>query len=260
MRLLKKSFDIQNLSLGSLFISFLMFSLFLSSTVDASMARSRPAPSRGQKVIETEAGLNIPKLGIAIDAVYDSKLDNLLPGYKILNVVLTNRSMATINLDSKKDKWQVTDSLGKTHKAMTHLRVSDKKLWDVLPVGLKNELEYPHMVRVGNTTKIDLIFPSYVELGFFKQLNFASSSLKKTFVIKNSEEKNLDWDHKEEKIPTATKATIQAEEKYKTDLLIKEKEMLEKNMQDTEKNEQPNPVPHQEYFDPMTHGTTIPMD
>jgi len=227
---------------------------FFSANAMSAMRHQAPSLGDKQKVIESELGLNIPKLGIAIDAIYDKQLDDLLPGYKILNVVLTNRSVANIELDPKKDKWQIIDSLGRTHRAITHLAIVDKKLWGVLPVGLKNELEYPHIVRIGHTTKIDLIFPADVEIDFFRQMTFVSSTLKKTFVLKNSAEKNLDWEPKEEKIPVDTKAKIQSEQKYKTETLDGGTNT------DTQPIEEVPQEPAEEQHDPMTSGTTIPLD
>ncbi len=156
---------------------------------------------KNKKIIESEAGLNIPEWGIAIDAIYDNRLDDLLPGYKILNVVVTNRATAPLSLDPIKDQWTLHNHLDKKIRAINHLRLVDEKLWDSLPVGLKSELDYPQIVRVGHTAKIDLLFRDSVDLNGFRSLEWVSNFLKKTFIIHTALEKNLEWEHKEEPIP-----------------------------------------------------------
>ncbi len=234
------------------FITFLICVFLFNTSALAAMTRESRGKDK-QKVVETEAGLNIPSLGIAIDAIYDKKLDDLLPGYKILNVVITNKSVSNIELDAKKDKWEIVDSVGRSHKAIAHLFLVDPKLWNVLPVGLKDELEYPHRVRMGHTTKIDLLFTDDVELNYFKNVTFKSFSLAKTFLIKNSVEKNLDWEPKEVAIPKETKATKQSTEKYKT-------EILENGERVDPQEPVLDPVIESPPTDPMTNGTTIPLN
>lgn len=237
----------KNGKINFLFV-FLFFDFFFLISPFSSLAginQKERSPSRS-KVIESEAGLNIPQWGVAIDAIYNRELDNLIPGYKILNVVVSNRGGDIISFDTLKDRWILVDSVGKSHKAINHLRVIDQKMWDVLPVGLKNELEYPQTLRVGHTAKIDLLFRSSAELTSFKTLRWRSTHFKKDFVIRTAIEKNLDWEPKEEPIPS-TKATRQAEEKY-------EGEKETQNPTETPKEENPP------RFDPTLDDFTIPMD
>lgn len=138
--------------------------------------------TRTQKV-ESEAGLNIPEWGIAVDGLYDKRLDNLVAGYKILNVIVTNRSGKNISFDPRKDQWHVRDSVGKTHKAITHLKIGDRRVWEALPDALKKKLEYPQLVHNGNMAKIDLFFPFHADLDNFRSLEWRSSFFKKSFVI-----------------------------------------------------------------------------
>lgn len=177
-----------------------------SSSKNASVPKSNK--------VRSEAGLNIPAWGVAIDAVYDKRLDNLIPGYKMMNVVLTNRSPSTIYLDPRRDKWIIRDSVGKSHSAINHLRFTDEKIWLALPVGLKDQLEYPHAVRTGNSTKIDLFFPAGTELAGFREISWRSDHFKQVFDVYTAMEKNLDWDPKSEKTPTETPAVRQSIEKY----------------------------------------------
>lgn len=203
--------------------------------------RKKNQKNRSSKIY-SEAGLNIPDWGVAIDAVYDPQLDELIPGYKIINVVVTNRGQSTIYLDPKKDKWSIKDSLGNTRNAINHLRFVNEKLWFTLPLGLREELEYPQLVKVGNTTKIDLFFLINTELNNFKEINWQSDYFKKEFVLKIMNEKNLEVDQKEEPIPQ-TSAQEQALQKYEV------KEM-------PKKTPPPEKIPQ---FDPTLDDLVIPM-
>lgn len=146
---------------------------------------------RKQK-IESEAGLNIPDWGIAVDGLYDKRLDNLVAGYKILNVVVTNRSGKTISFDPRKDQWLVRDSIGKSHKAITHLKIGNRRVWEALPEALKKKLEYPQLVHNGNMAKIDLFFPLNADLENFRSLEWRSAFFKKEFVIVTTGDKEVE--------------------------------------------------------------------
>lgn len=196
-------------------IVFLELLIIFSWPVESALPskQSKNSGAKKTKQVESEAGLNIPAWSVAIDALYDPQLDDLIPGYKILNVVVTNRGTDVIYFDTGKDRWQVHEATGRGHKGINHLRLVDENLWNSLPVGLKNELEYPQMVRGGHTSKIDLLFRSSVELANFRDLVWNSVHFKKEFLIKMPLEKNLEWEPKEEPLPK-TKADQQAIEKY----------------------------------------------
>ncbi|MBI2340268.1 MAG: hypothetical protein HYU99_07890 [Deltaproteobacteria bacterium] len=204
------------------FLLALLVSFTLASCASVSSGAKTGSPQKTvsatkSKKVRSEAGLNIPSWGVAIDAVYDKRLDNLVPGYKIINVVLSNRGPVTISLDPTKDVWFIRDSVGKSHRAVNHLRFASEKLWLSLPVGLKDKLEYPHAVRTGNSTKIDLFFPENAELSGFREISWKSDHFRQTFDIYTAMEKNLDWDSKSEKIPD-TPAYRQSIEKYEGEL------------------------------------------
>ncbi len=163
------------------------------------------------KKIISEAGLNIPQWGVAIDAVYDSRLDNLVPGYKILNVILSNRGAANIFLDPRKDKWYVIDNIGKKLRASNHLRLDNEKVWSSLPLGLRTKLEYPQTVRVSHSVKIDLFFSNDVSLGGFREIGWDSDHFKKEFNVITATEKNQD--DANEPLPN-TPTYNQSREKY----------------------------------------------
>lgn len=169
---------------------------------DSDMPREQAeVKTKKEKLIRSEAGLNIPAWGVAIDAVYDNRLDNLIPGYKILHLILTNRSTGMIFLDPRKDRWSLRDNVGERHTATNHVRFISENLWAKLPKGLQDELDYPQVVRVGNSAKIDVFFPKNVELKNFREVFWESMHFKKEFNIFTTFEKNLDVE-KESPTPT----------------------------------------------------------
>lgn len=189
------------------------------------------AKEKKSEKITSEAGLNIPSWGIAIDAIYDSRLDNLVPGYKIINIIVTNKSANIIYFDPKKDKWHVSDNLGKTKIAINHLRFEDEKLWANLPPGLKSQLEYPQAVRIGHSVKIDLFFPASYDLAGFREISWKSDHFKKEFNILTSMEKPLEWNPKEEPVqesPSYKKSMEKYEGKDETEEEAKEETEEEK--------------------------------
>ena len=217
-------------------IPLVLFFLIPGLEAQASATQAR----KPSKKITSEVGLNIPAWGVAVDAVYDKRLDNLIPGYKIMNVVLSNRGATTIYLDSSRDKWVIVDSLNHKHTAINYLRQENEKLWNRLPDGLKAQLEYPQAVRVGNSTKIDLFFPVHTELANFRGINWTSSHFKKEFTILTDMEKGSDTNPNEEPLPKQTPSQVQSLEKY-----------------EDKKADPANTPPKQ--FDPQD-DVTIPMD
>lgn len=166
------------------------------------------------KKVRSEAGLNIPKWGVAIDAVYDSRLDSLIPGYKILNVVLTNRGAQTIYLDPQKDKWRIRDNVGKERTAINHLRLADEKLWAALPDGLKKKIDYPQAVRTGHSTQLDLFFPSSTELFNFREISWKSAFFKKEFNVFTTMENKVNLGPNHTPIPKTSPSRVFSDQKY----------------------------------------------
>lgn len=127
--------------------------------------------------------LNIQKEGILIDAKYDPRLDNLVPGYKILTVGLTNNGYDILRLNPLSDKWEIVDASGKTRKAITSLRIKDPGRFGQLPSRMQQLLEYPVGISVGFSETIDLFFPGNVSLDSFRSIAFYSGERKQTFDV-----------------------------------------------------------------------------
>lgn len=215
----------------------LLFFFSVALVLPAAEARVERVKKKSAK-ITSETGLNIPAWGVAVDAVYDSRLDSLIPGYKILNVVLSNRGTGVIYLDPTKDKWVIVDNMGRRETAINHLRQDNEKLWNSLPEGLRQKLEYPQAVRVGNSTKIDLFFPAKNVLSGFREIKWESAHFNREFNIFTAGE-NLELESNEEPLPKR-KSEAQALEKY-----------------EGKEEERTNPPPQAR---PALEPLTIPMD
>ncbi len=56
------------------------------------------------RIYRVPAGANVPSLGLAMDANYDPTTDNIIPGYKILSVAITNNSINVLQLNAENDE------------------------------------------------------------------------------------------------------------------------------------------------------------
>lgn len=151
---------------------FIVFIATFSACVTSSKKESKTSSSQR---------LNVPNWGITIDATYDKKLDEVVPGYKILTVAITNRSVDMIKLDPNNDQWMVEDAWGRKQKAIVSLRIRDPKIWDILPPKVKDLVEYPAGVQMGYSQTFDLFFPQNVDLEGFRSIAFYSAVLKQNF-------------------------------------------------------------------------------
>jgi hypothetical protein len=134
-----------------------------------------------QSKTASQARLNLPNWGVTIDATYDRKLDGIVPGYRILTVALTNRSVDMIKLDPVNDQWFIEDAWGRKQKAIVSLRVRDPRAWTELPPRVKDLVEYPAGVQMGYTQTFDIFFPESIDLDRFRSISFYSAILKQNF-------------------------------------------------------------------------------
>lgn len=224
MRFCCNGLSFRGVSLGKKSISLLLIlmAFFLIISPLAAFAKSRDDKSRPRSAaskkaapVTSEAGFKIPEWGIAIDASYDPRLDDLIPGYKILHVVLSNHRENIIVLNPIKDRWVITDSGGKKHEAYNHVKFFDKKLWQKMRPELKNRLDYPTMVKSGNLVTIDLFFPKSADLFQFREIAWNSSFFAKKFDVLTSYEKTLsvNADDKQQALPQPAN-TLTVDEAY----------------------------------------------
>ncbi|MBI2093026.1 MAG: hypothetical protein HYT75_08570 [Deltaproteobacteria bacterium] len=148
-----------------------------------------PALAIGKKEekLRVPAGSNIPSLGIALDASYDPLTDQIVPGYKILSVALTNNSINIMQLDKANDRWIVVDVKGKKHKAVSDLKELNPELYLSLQQKLRQLLEYPSLIQVGETVVVDLLIKENVGLEGFKLVSFSNNVSKMEFEIISQE-------------------------------------------------------------------------
>lgn len=152
-----------------------------TSCMGAGSERAQKAKASAEIVLP--AGTRHPVLGVAFDLSYDPQTDDIIPGYRILNVGITNDAIRVLQLDPLADRWFVVDRRGSRHGAIVNLRRIDPDVWTALPNRLKQLIEYPLLVNIGETRAIDLLFPGKYELADFKEVIFESPGLGKRLRI-----------------------------------------------------------------------------
>jgi hypothetical protein len=137
-----------------------------------------------KNVFRGPGGATLSPLGISIDGSYDARLDALLPGYKVVNVVLENRSFDIIYLDPERDKWWVKVSDKKAPVvAIYNLRKQDTDAWSKLPDKAKNLIGYPLVLPVGAKEVFDLFVPTATDLSQFTELRAYLKSVDATLEV-----------------------------------------------------------------------------
>jgi len=200
------------------YITIFITVIMLLSSLSHAAVRNRNKKSFKNKkdkktnVIRSEAGLNIPEWGVAIDATFNPELDKIIPGYHIVNIVLTNRRGKAIMLSTAEDKWIFVDSMGKKHTAYNHIKQFNKALWPKLPLRLQKLLDYPHLVNPGKSTTIDVFLPDNVDLFNFREIIWKSAHFRKEFSIFTNYEKNLSINSNEKEFTTPKTNHITEEE------------------------------------------------
>lgn len=142
--------------------------------------------SAGNEAIQpvvVPAGTQVPALALAFDLSYDPATDQVVPGYRILTVGITNGSLNVLQLEPMADRWFVQDRQGRRHAAVLSLRHADPDAWTGLAPRLKRLIEYPLMIGVGETRAVDLLFPDKVVLRDFQGVRFESIGLDKIIHI-----------------------------------------------------------------------------
>jgi hypothetical protein len=134
------------------------------------------AGRRRPPAVEGKAGASIAGHGFSIDAHYVSKLDSLVPKYKVLSVAIHNTSLSVIPMSSQQDRWYIVDRQGKKHRGINNLRTADRVAWRKLPRGARDLLDYPEAIPINYTVTFNLFFPKKVNLKNFEEIHFESAS------------------------------------------------------------------------------------
>ena len=154
-------------------IAFIGVILLISQTAEA---RKKP--------IEVVGGTIIPGYGLAIDASYDKRLDDFVPGYKVLNVAIVNQSFNIVEMNPSKDKWWIQGtSKRKKYRLITDLRSEDPEAWHKVPMRARGLIGYPLVLPIGARQVIDLFVPDDVPVENFNKIIVKINSLGVTFKI-----------------------------------------------------------------------------
>lgn len=147
-------------------------------------AFSNFAEAAKKQVIKAPGGTTISGYGLVIDASYDPKLDNFIPGYKMLNVAIVNNSLSIIAMNPKKDEWWIkTKNDNKKYRAIGDLRSEDAIAWNSLSDRARNLVGYPLLLAIGARQVIDLFVPDKVPIEDFSVLIVNIESMSAQFEI-----------------------------------------------------------------------------
>ena len=142
------------------------------------------ADARKKNVVKAVGGTIIPQFGIAIDASYDPKLNNFVPGYKMLNVAILNNSFNIIELNPEKDQWWIKAKAGdKKYRVIGNLRGEDSTTWNKIPEKSRSLISYPLLIPIGARQVIDIFAPKNVPLEDFRELIIYIDSIGTTFEV-----------------------------------------------------------------------------
>jgi len=205
---------------------------------------------KSQTSTQQSIGLIIKDWAIAIDAIYNPNISKIIPGYHIVNIVLTNQRPNPIQLYSDKDKWIIVDNLGKKHTAYNHVTQFNKELWAKLPKKLQELINYPQVVNPGRSTTIDVFIPDSVDLFNFREVIWKSAHFKKEFNLFTDYESNLSIEQNPNEFKTPRSSSdiekvLQTTEKINEDQIkyikskLGEKSDIENINEDDKANNQP---------------------
>lgn len=145
---------------------------------------SVPTQARKKEILRVPGGAVIPKYGIAVDASYDPRFDNFVPGYKMLQVALVNNSFRIIPLDPQKDKWTVHTTEGKKkYHAIANLRQKDPRAFNSLPERVRTLVSYPLVLPIGARQVIDLFVSDEAPMETFRQVDIEIRSMNVKFEV-----------------------------------------------------------------------------
>ena len=139
----------------------------------------------GQKPVKVSTGQRIGNANVVFDVEYNSSLDALIPGYKVVTVAISNQNFKPFMLDPEQDEWKVVANSGKSWKASSSLKQSNEKLWYSLSPEFRHRLSYPLMIPHGSVETVDLFVSDKAKLENFRGILFKSSFLGATIEVEN---------------------------------------------------------------------------
>lgn len=137
-----------------------------------------------KKVIKAVGGTPINEFAMVIDASYDPKLDNFVPGYKMLNVAIMNNSFRIIEMNPQKDQWWIkTKNSDKKFRVIGDLRNDAPSVWSKLPDRARSLISYPLLLPIGARQVIDLFVPDGVPIEDFSEVIIYIDSINATIDV-----------------------------------------------------------------------------
>ena len=142
-----------------------------------------PNQQKKSKTIEGKAGRTIQPYSISIDADYNSKLDGLIAGYKLLPVSVRNMSLRPFSMDVKEDRWVIVGEKGKKYTAINSLSLKDPVQWRETRDDLRSAIDYPEMIPINYNVNFDLLLPPNADLRYFREIRYYNADMRQEFVI-----------------------------------------------------------------------------
>ena len=140
--------------------------------------------AKKEKAIKGFGSVAIPPYGLSLDASYDPRLDTLVPGYKVIQVIMENSSFNIIGLDPKKDEWSIMIAGTKRPvPVINNMRSQEPKLWSELPERVRNLIGYPLVLPIGGKEIINIFVPAKYDVASFNEVRASIKSLGVRFEI-----------------------------------------------------------------------------
>lgn len=139
---------------------------------------SHDALAKKKQVYRVPGGVPIQPLGVSIDASYDPRFDDFIPGYKVVNVALVNSGFNILYLDPSRDIWKV--KFAGSQKAVTavhDLRSKNPDAWHKLPEQARGLVSYPLVLPIGGRQVVDIFVPDKVDVEKFTELDIYFKSI-----------------------------------------------------------------------------------
>lgn len=162
----------------------LTLALVLSLAVGAtSCVPTRSAKNKKPAKVESYAGRVIPSFSLSIDANYDPRLDEIIPGYKLVPVIIKNMSLRNVEMSVKQDRWVIVGEKGQKYVALNSLRYKDPPLWREIPEKMRALIDYPEIVPINYSVTFDLLVPKKSKLEYFREIRYYNAAWRQEFVL-----------------------------------------------------------------------------
>ncbi len=145
--------------------------------------RAQTGSSKTPNKVRGIAGRVLDPSGLMIDANDDSRLDNLIEGYKLMPVMIKNLSLRPIPMDVDKDRWVIVNEKGKKYQVVNSLRIQNPKIWRRLPDRMRTMIDYPEAIPINYSVTFDLLLPKEAQLTYFKEIRYYNATLRQRFEI-----------------------------------------------------------------------------